>query len=164
MAWIDPKKKHHNELFLAGPHPSHHLHFPRPLSEALPSARDQYARFWHFLHVQVVLDCGLCDCICWNQITIIIINFPIFAAPSSSSSLPSSISSSQKPRTSGLRLKFENDEKQTGVELFVFQMIQKFFSPSVTQWHTNMRDVITWEIFLKLVLWRMWSWLTATHV
>ena len=26
---------------------------------------------------------------------------------------------------------------------FQFQMIQKFFSPSVTQWHTNMRDVIT---------------------
>ena len=24
-------------------------------------------------------------------------------------------------------------------------MIQKFFSPSVTQWHTNMRDVITWS-------------------
>ena len=23
-------------------------------------------------------------------------------------------------------------------------MIQKFFSPSVLQWHTNMRDVITW--------------------
>ena len=87
----------------------------------------------------------------WNQITIIIIDFLIFAAPSSSSSLPLSISSSQKLRTSGLRLKFENSEMQTVVELFVFQMIQKFFSPSVTQWHTNMRDVITWEIFLKLV-------------